>query len=284
MSYETVAIRSHGWQAQIAPAYGANPVSLQYHGQDILVPWSEDIRDPFLIGAPLLLPANRTAGGKFVFGGKEYTLPVNDGFRCANLHGDLYHQTFRVTERQEDQLTLCYENTGDIFPFPFRIRVTYQVGQRGFLSAYTIENPSEDPMPLSFGLHTTFREPDWFSVPLDSCQEKDSRHIPTGRYIPLNAQEQLYRTGSKSCGMAISGFYRSAGNTAYIGKDIRYQVTGFDHWILYNGGGSGGYLCVEPQLGGVNSLNDRNHCPLIPGKGAVHLETLIALSDCTDFR
>ena len=139
-------------------------------------------------------------------------------------------------------------------------------------------------MPLSFGLHTTFREPDWFSVPLDSCQEKDSRHIPTGRYIPLNAQEQFYRTGSKSCGMAISGFYRSAGNTAYIGKDIRYQVTGFDHWILYNGGGSGGYLCVEPQLGGVNSLNDRNHCPLIPGKGAVHLETLIALSDCTDFR
>lgn len=284
MSYETVAIRSHGWEAQIAPTYGANPVSLQYHGQDILVPWSEDIRDPFLIGAPLLLPANRTAGGKFVFGGKEYTLPVNDGFRCANLHGDLYHQTFRVTERQEDQLTLCYENTGDIFPFPFRIRVTYQVGQRGFLSAYTIENPSEDPMPLSFGLHTTFREPDWFSVPLDSCQEKDSRHIPTGRYIPLNAQEQLYRTGSKSCGMAISGFYRSAGNTAYIGKDIRYQVTGFDHWILYNGGGSGGYLCVEPQLGGVNALNDRNHCPLIPGKGAVHLETLIALSDCTDFR
>ena len=104
MSYETVAIRSHGWQAQIASTYGANPVSLQYHRQDILVPWSEDIRDPFLIGAPLLLPANRTAGGKFVFGGKEYTLPVNDGFRCANLHGDLYHQTFRVTERQEDQL------------------------------------------------------------------------------------------------------------------------------------------------------------------------------------
>ena len=55
MSYETVAIRSHGWQAQIAPAYGANPVSLQYNGQDILVPWSEDIRDPFLCGAPLLL-------------------------------------------------------------------------------------------------------------------------------------------------------------------------------------------------------------------------------------
>ena len=55
MSYETVAIRSHGWEAQIAPTYGANPVSLQHHGQDILVPWSEDIRDPFLCGAPLLL-------------------------------------------------------------------------------------------------------------------------------------------------------------------------------------------------------------------------------------
>ena len=278
MSYESVAIQSQGWQAKIAPAYGGNPISLQYHGQDILVPWSEDVRDPFLCGAPLLLPANRTAGGKFTFHGREYTLPVNDGFRCANLHGDLYHQTFRVTEQQEDRVTLCYENTGEIFPFPFRIRVTYQVGQGGFLSAYTIENPSGDPIPLSFGLHTTFREPDWFSVPLDSCQEKDSRHIPTGRYVPLNAQEQHYCTGSKSRGVAISGFYRAAGDTASIGENIRYQATGFDHWILYNGGGNGDFLCVEPQLGGVNALNNPDYCPAIPGKGALHLETRITLS------
>ena len=89
--------------------------------------------------------------------------------------------------------------------------------------------------------HSTFREPVWFSVPLNSCQEKDIRHIPTGRYIPLNAQEQLYRTGSKSRGVPISGFYRAAGDTAYIGENIRYQVTGFGHWILYNGGGNGGF-------------------------------------------
>ena len=282
MSYEAVTIRSLDWQAQIAPAYGANPISLHYRGQDILVPWSEDIRDPFLIGAPLLLPANRTAGGKFSFQGKECTLPVNDGFRCANLHGDLYRQVFRVTELREDRVTLCYENTGEIFPFPFSIRVTYQVGRNGFLSAYAIENPSDTPMPLSFGLHTTFREPDRFSVPLDSCQEKDSRHIPTGRYIPLNTQEQRYCTGSASRGVIISGFYHSADDTAFVGKNIRYRVTGFDHWILYNGGGKGGFLCIEPQLGGVNALNDHDHCPLISGKGTVHLETRIESIHCTD--
>ena len=279
MSYEAVTIRSQGWQARIAPAYGANPISLQYNGQDILVPWSENIRDPFLCGAPLLLPANRTAGGKFSFHGREYTLPVNDGFRCANLHGDLYHQFFQVTELLEDQVTLCYQNTGAVFPFPFEIRVTYQVGCSGFLSAYAIQNLSDGPMPLSFGLHTTFREPDWFSVPLDLCQEKDSRHIPTGRYLPLNTQEQHYRTGSGSRGLTVSGFYRSSGSTARIGETVRYQVTGFDHWILYNGGGTGGFLCVEPQLGGVNALNDPDHCPVIPGKETLHLETRIALSN-----
>lgn len=273
MVYEIVTIQGYGWEAKIAPAYGANPVSLQYGGEDILVPCSEEMKDPFLIGAPILLPANRTAGGKFSFAGQEYHLPVNDSFQCANLHGSLYHQLFRVLEQQENSVTLYYENTGDIFPFLFAIRVTYRADETGFLSEYAIENLGSTAMPLSFGLHTTFREPDCFSVPLEACQEKDSCHIPTGRYIPLNPQEQHYCTGSQSHGMVISGFYRAAGDTARIGRNLYYQVTGFDHWVLYNGRGEGSFLCIEPQLGGVNALNDSKNCPILLNGEVLHLKT-----------
>ena len=274
MPYETISIQGHGWEAKIAPAYGANPIYVQYLGQDVLVPWSEDIRDPFIIGAPLLLPSNRTAGGTFSFGGKTYTLPINDSFQCANLHGSLYNQTFRILERNESYVNLVYENNGDVFPFRFRLLVTYRIEESGFISEYTIENPEESAMPISFGLHTTFREPDLFSVPLESCQEKDSRHIPTGAYIPLTAQEEGYCTGSASKDVVISGFYRAAGDTARIGA-FGYQVTGFDHWILYNGRGQSGFLCIEPQLGGVNTLNDHICCPVIPGNKKMILKTCL---------
>lgn len=277
MSYETATIQAHGWRAEIAPAYGANPIRLQYLGREILVPWTEEITDPFLAGAPLLMPANRTAGGRFCFDGKEYRLPINDSFSNAHLHGRLYCQQFQITRLEDDCMTLVYENQGEIYPFPFRICVTYRAEESGFTAQYAIENLSERPMPLTFGLHTTFPEPETFRVPLASCQEKDAHHIPTGRYIPLNLQEQRYCTGSASRNVVISGFYLAAGNTARIGQDLYYEVSGFDHWVLYNGKGEKGFLCIEPQLGGVNALNDIRNCPVLAANETLHLKTRIFL-------
>ena len=276
MTYETLCLRSGDWEAQIAPAYGANPICLRHKGQDVLRPWSEEITDPFLAGAPLLLPANRTAGGRFQFRGEEYTLPVNDAFSNAHLHGRLYCRQFQAEAAAADRVVLAYENRGEIFPFPFRVTVCYYVENGEFVSEYRIENLSDRAMPFTFGLHTTFPEPEQFSVPLESCQEKDTRHIPTGRYLPLTEQERSYVTGSASRGVVISGFYKAGGDTARIGK-LRYQVTGFDHWVLYNGRGEGGFLCVEPQLGGVNALNQPERCPCLEARESITLTTRISV-------
>ena len=273
MNSSVISIRGNGWYAEVSPSLGANPILLQYEGKDVLMPRTEENTNPFLAGSPLLLPANRTAGGKFTFGGKEYSLPITDMLQCANLHGSLYQQEFRVLGQEKDSAVFSYENRGEIFPFPFVIRVTYRAKKEGFFSEYVIENVGEGEMPVSFALHTTFREPELFSVPLDACQEKDARHIPTGRMIPLNEKEERYCVGSPSKGIEISGYYRAAGDTACIGEYLRYRVKGFDHWILYNGKGVSGLLCVEPQLGGVNVLNDPKNCPVIPAKTAIRLET-----------
>lgn len=150
-------------------------------------------------------------------------------------------------------------------PFSFAITVHYRLEEKGLSSVYHIQNTGKTPMPLTFGLHTTFQEPEQFRVPLASCQEKDARHIPTGRYVPLSPRETAYTQGSPSRGIPISGYYRAGGNVAQIGG-FTYEVTGFDHWVLYNGGGQSGFLCVEPQLGAVDGLNRQSGCPVIyPG-------------------
>lgn len=270
---KTVTIRAAHWEATIDPARGANPVAVRYREKDILAPDRMDNTDPFLVGAPMLLPANRTAEGTFSFEGKTYHLPVNDPVSGAHLHGRLHRQRFAVTGLAPDRVELEYENRGEIYPFPFRIRVSYRVGEEGFRADYRIENRSRQAMPLSFGLHTTFVEQEWFRLPLAACQERDERFLPTGRYVPLNEQERGYCTGSVSRGMKISGYYQAGGDTAWIGPHLCYQVRGFDHWVLYNAAGGAGILCLEPQLGGVNALNDPKRCPKIPGNGTLSLGT-----------
>lgn len=277
MLKHTIPLVSGRWTAEIAPDRGANPIRVQYGGEDILIPWTAEDENPFLIGSPLLLPANRTAGGRFSFHGTEYTLPISDSFHCANLHGSLYLHRFQVTEQSPSCVGLHFENQGEIFPFAFVIRVRYHIEDSSFVSEYVIENPADTPMPFTFALHTTFRDAGWFQVPLAACQEKDCRHIPTGRYIPLSPRERGCCECARSTGVPFSGYFRAAGDTARIGPHIRYHVEGFDHWVLYNGCGTGGFLCVEPQLGAVNALNDEQNCPILPPKGHIFLKTRISI-------
>ena len=65
------------WRADVAPERGGNIVGLRFDGQNVLAPIRPDNADPYLIGSPLLLPANRTAGGRFCFEGRLWRLPVN---------------------------------------------------------------------------------------------------------------------------------------------------------------------------------------------------------------
>ena len=259
-------IESEGWRAEVAPALGGNIVSLSYNGRDIYLPLKSEKQleiNPYLQGAPILLPANRTAGAKFGFNGKEYNLPLNEPEIGAHLHGLVHRQPFTVKYCGESEIKLIYENNGDVYPFPFLLTVNYLIKNGVFRQEYTVINTGKGEMPFTFALHTTFKEPNSFSVPIDLCQEKDGFHIPTGRYVPLNSQEQGYTSGSPSKGLIISGYHRACGHTAYL-DNLSYTVSdNFDHWILFNGRGESGLLCVEPQCGKVDGLNIKDGCKIL---------------------
>ena len=259
-------IEAEGWRAEVAPALGGNIVSLSYNGRDIYVPLKNEKQleiNPYLQGAPILLPANRTAGAKFGFKGNEYKLPLNEPATGAHLHGLVHRQPFTVKYCGESEIKLIYENKGDIYPFPFLLEVNYLIKGNIFRQEYKVINTGKSEMPFTIALHTTFTEPNTFSVPIDLCQEKDGFHIPTGRYVPLNLQEQGYTSGSPSKGIIISGYYRACGHTAYL-DDLSYTVSeNFAHWILFNGRGESGLFCVEPQCGKVDGLNIKDGCKIL---------------------
>lgn len=262
------------WRACIAPEEGGNIVCLRRGGEDVLAQLRAGNADPYLVGSPLLLPANRTAGGKFCFGGHIWHLPVNEIKSGSNLHGQLHKVAFSVVKNTAASVHLTYENRGEIYPFPFRMDVSYTLSGEGFEAHYALTNLSEGAMPYSFGLHTTFAEPEYFSVPLGMQQEWDVKNLPTGRYLPLNETERKYVQGASSRGQVISGYYTAAGDTARIG-DYVYRAEGFDHWILYNARGENGILCIEPQKGAVDALNQPD-CPVLAGHETAHFGTYLS--------
>ena len=266
------------WHAEISACRGANIIKLEYAGKSVLNPlqnekqWKEN---PFVQGSPLLFPANRTAEAKFSFHGVDYSLPVTDKKNNLNLHGLLYCQKFSVINAEADKIILQYENKGEIYPFLFCITAEYILENGGLKQKFTIKNTGKTDMPYTFALHTSFCEPEYFCVPISLSQEQGERHIPTGKYLPLSSREAEYVSGTDPRGKTISGFYKLCGNTAVIGN-YRYTVSDkFDHFVLYNAGGTSGYLCVEPQAGAVNGLNIPGGHRVIPVGGQEILCTYI---------
>lgn len=269
MINDNVIIKCGKWEAGACARLGANLTYLKYDGKDILKPLLDEAElseNPYIQGAPILLPANRTYLGKFSFEGRDYELPINEARTNSHLHGIVHRQCFDVINVSESSITMKYENRGVCYPFDFDLTVTYSVDEEGLSQTYVIENVGELNMPYVFCLHSTFVEPDNFVLPITRRQE-DVRSIPTGRYVELTEQEKKYLTGSVSKDIYVVGYYEMAARTSEI-DDILYTVSdNFDHWIMYNAMGKRGFLCLEPQAGKVNGLNIEGGCPVIaPGK------------------
>ena len=273
-----IQLKFQEWTAEIAAEYGMNTVRLVWNGEEIIrSPESEEPlrQSQRAYGMPLLLPPNRTADGSFVFGGKEYQLPVNDRMKQNHIHGFISQASFTITEQTENHVIGTYQNKGELYPFPFCIEVCYWLDEEGYHQKFQICNTGTENMPLTFGLHTNFVEKDFFAIPIARKHEVDERYIPTGKKLPLSEREVQYRQGTGMGQDSVNDFFTSCGHVARMGH-MEYVVSeNFDQWVLYNGGGDKGFISMEPQCGAVNCLNSREGLLCLePGKTEV-FDTLI---------
>lgn len=258
------------WQAEILPQHGANLISLKNGDTPILrTPENTEafLQAPVLFGNPLLLPPNRTKDGRFFFRGTEYQLPVNEPSRNNHIHGFIHTAPFQVTAATSSSAHCLLTNQGEWFPFPFELNVSFKLDENGLTQRFKITNIGPSSMPVLLGLHTTFCAPERFSVPIGKRWSTDTRYIPNGSLAELTEQERAFKTGCRSEGQVITGFYTAEGHTARIGAARYESSSNFTQWILFNQGGANGLLCVEPQSGCVNGLNmPGQHILLFPSE------------------
>ena len=268
-----VCLRFGDWEAVVLPDFGMNMVSLRYRGDPVLrEPNDRDVlaHEPYTHGIPLLFPANRTKNGRFTFNETEYSLPLNEPQRGNHIHGRMFDALFTVCDTDKSTVTAVYNNTGERYPFSFKMTVTDNLSEYGLKRTLVLKNTGGSPMPYTLAFHTSFTEPAWFSAPIGQRFLCDPNYIPTGNMAALTETEAQYVLGICPSNLVISGFYTSTGHCVKLGA-YRFTVSeNFDEWILFNGGGGQGFLCAEPQCGEVNGLNRLNgHCILNAGEEAV---------------
>ena len=121
--------------------------------QDVL--WNGDPRF-WKYHSPVLFPfVGRVNGGKYRHHGIEYFMPAQHGFARTSR--------FTLCSRTEDSVTYALESdaeTEKIYPFQFRLEITYKLEVRNVRVLWNVINLSEcHHMYFSIGAHPAFRLP-----------------------------------------------------------------------------------------------------------------------------
>lgn len=147
---DRVSIQSTGCEAQIDPL-GAELRSWRVGDREMI--WQGDAAH-WAGSAPILFPVvGRCAGGEIRVDGKTYPMPVH-GFASANR--------FAVENSGESEATLSLtdtEKTRRLYPFAFRLTVTFTIAESALTVRMGVANRDERPMPYAAGLHPGFAWP-----------------------------------------------------------------------------------------------------------------------------
>ncbi|KHF34137.1 Aldose 1-epimerase [Paenibacillus sp. P1XP2] len=141
-------------------------------------------------------------------------------------------------------------------PFDFTVTLRYTLNAEGLHQKVTIVNDGKENMPNLLAFHTAINAPfvpgskasDYtFKVTIGERREMDERMLPTGRFQPLSAEEELMKTEGVSPYFAeMDNHYTASPQNGRnrmeltdnrTGDVLVYDVgTSYKHWMIWNNG------------------------------------------------
>ncbi|MFH8252976.1 aldose 1-epimerase family protein [Microbacterium sp. B2969] len=146
-------LRAGGWHAVVA-SVGASLRILRRNGRDLVAPFGADELRPAMRGAVLAPWPNRTADGRYAFGGAVHQLPVDDLAAGNASHGLVAWTSFDVA--RPDAASALLTTTIEPRPgYPWRVRVdvAFALTDDGLRQDVTATNLSAAAAPFGVGGH-----------------------------------------------------------------------------------------------------------------------------------
>lgn len=201
---------------------------------------------------PLVPFSNRIANGRLVVGGEEFVLEPNWPGQRHPMHGDGWARPWQVARREVGSAELVYEHDGrEGWPFRYRARQVFNLGEGGLSVGMTIENLESRPVPAGVGLHPFFPcDADTeLACRVESVWRADADVLPVDRIaVP---PEWNFAVSRPVDGVVLDNCFDCWDGRATIrwprhGLGLALEATQpFRHLVIYVPKGRP-YFCVEP--------------------------------------
>ncbi|MGQ0581153.1 MAG: aldose 1-epimerase [Reyranella sp.] len=201
---------------------------------------------------PLVPFSNRIANGRLVVDGEEFVLEPNWPGQRHPMHGDGWAREWQVARREAGSAELIYEHDGlEGWPFRYRARQVFDLGEAGLTVSMTIENLEDRPVPAGLGLHPFFpREADTeLACRVEGVWRADADVLPVDRIaVP---PEWNFAVSRPVDGVVLDNCFDGWDGRATIrwprrGLGLALEATQpFRHLVIYVPKGRP-HFCVEP--------------------------------------
>lgn len=269
--FETIEVSDSikGHHFIFIPDKGALPIKMKFHNLDFV----ESIDSPEILENDhwfrnfWLMPyPNRTKAGIYEFIGKEHHLEMSTHDTNHALHGFFYKlwaEDINVKEESETvEITIdhLYQADQPGFPFPFDVKIQYQIHSKGIIDIQIIAmNTGERPMPFGLGWHPYFK--------LD--QNLSELAVSSGPLINVILDELSMPTGNEALLEDTSNMASEKWDHCfkYQKEPYKYAIESDNYRLTISQGEEFKYLqiftpgresiAVEPMTCGVNALNTK---------------------------
>jgi aldose 1-epimerase len=280
----------------VVPQAGCNVFSIVHDGQEMLKkPKSLKDLPGFMYGNPVCYPTpNRVANAEFLFEGKTYKFPANNGKNF--LHGLVHSAAWEylgaeasATETTLHNRIVFKEGTEwfKLFPFAHTFKLAITVKEGAVKFTYTVENTGTGPVPFGLAFHPWFlyqgsRAQTFLQVPAKHIYEVSDPSptglIPTGKLLDLEGNPHDLRTARTLEDFVIDDVFEgmTPEKPAVIDfREVHLKLTlpasaDFTHMVVYTP--KEPWFCVENQTCSTDAINlqpklkEANLIVVAPGK------------------
>lgn len=242
---QIVELRKGATICRLAPHLGGAILSLSLAGAEILrqtPAGSTEILDTACF--PLVPFANRIAGGRFSFDGRQVTLPADAATPPHAHHGHGWRRPWQVTDLSAASATIEYTHQADSWPWSYRARQRLSVIDAGLEIELEVTNLSDRMMPCGFGLHPYFqaRASSYIVIDAPECLRPDDRGIPSIAGAGLVGHQSLSALGDWDALLLDESGRLLIGTKDWEIEMIANQSVGWQFYLPPERP----YFCVEP--------------------------------------
>lgn len=262
-------------KARLVPQAGCNLYSIEFGGVELFkTPKSLKELPGFRFGNPVLYPTpNRVRDSKYVWDGKTYEFPANNGKNF--LHGLVHSAAWEVTKvedaagRTTIECQLPFAPGSEwykLFPHKHTLKMTFTVSDGVVRCTYAVDNTAGDkPIPFGMAYHPWFlyqgeRTHTYLTIPATHWMEAHEL-LPTGKLVELSATKFDARQPKSLGGFVIDDVYyglKPERPTLIDFRDKKLKISlaasgDFTHLVVYTP--EEPWFCVENQTCSTDAHN-----------------------------